>query len=115
MQCDKKFTYSKTARKKGYRKKLCNSCSTANSRRKRKKRAVDYKGGKCEICGYKKCIQGIHFHHRDPEHKDFGFSAKGLTRSWEKQKRELDKCAILCANCHAEVHAGIASVAHVGV
>lgn len=42
---------------------------------------IDYKGGKCQICGYNKCIRALDFHHRDPEKKDFGLSAKGYTRS----------------------------------
>ena len=47
------------------------------------------------------------FHHLDPSKKDFGLSMRGLTRSWEKMRTELDKCILLCANCHAEVHEGI--------
>ena len=109
-QCSRNFIYSKAFRKKGYREHLCNSCSTANSRRKSKQRAVDYKGGKCKICGYNKCNRSLEFHHIDPEHKDFGISAKGWTRAWKKIVIELDKCILLCANCHGEVHAGIISV-----
>jgi len=59
------------------------------------------------ICGYKKSHRALSFHHRDPALKDFGLSSKGLTRSWEKIVKELDKCVLLCANCHAEVHDGI--------
>ena len=47
------------------------------------------------------------FHHLDPAQKDFGLSVRGLTRSWEKMRAELDKCVLLCANCHSEVHDGI--------
>lgn len=45
----------------------------------------------------------MHFHHQSPEHKDFGIG-NGSTKSWEKIKIELDKCILLCANCHAEEH-----------
>ncbi len=76
--------------------------------KKRRKRlremAREYKGGKCAICGYKKCSRALGFHHIDPKKKDFGLSSRGLTRSWEKVKLELDKCILLCANCHMEVH-----------
>lgn len=72
--------------------------------------SLDYKGGKCQICGYNKCIRALDFHHRDPEKKDFGLSAKGYTRSWDSVKTELDKCVLLCSNCHREVHEGISSL-----
>ena len=48
------------------------------------------------------------FHHLDPELKDFGISGNA-NRSWDKIQVELDKCVLLCANCHSEVHAGIVS------
>ncbi len=69
--------------------------------------AREYKGGRCEICGYNKCSRALSFHHLDPKQKIFGVSDKGLTRSWEKTKAEIDKCILLCANCHMEVHDGI--------
>jgi hypothetical protein len=71
--------------------------------------AKEYKGGCCSVCGYDRCIEALEFHHLDPEKKDFGISNKGYTRSWEKIKKELDQCEILCANCHREVHAKIAA------
>ena len=72
-----------------------------------RKMSVDYKGGRCEICGYSKCNNALEFHHRDSNAKDFGISAKGYTRSWEKVKAELNKCILLCANCHREIHDGV--------
>ncbi|MFH0892578.1 MAG: hypothetical protein V1867_07455 [Candidatus Falkowbacteria bacterium] len=72
-----------------------------------RKMSIDYKGNKCAICGYNKCVQVLEFHHLNSEEKDFGISAKGYTRSWNKVKTELDKCILLCANCHREVHEGI--------
>jgi len=67
--------------------------------------AVDYKGGRCNICGYQRCTEASEFHHLDASKKDFGVSDKGYTRSWGRVKGELDKCVMLCANCHREVHA----------
>lgn len=79
--------------------------------KKRRKRlrqmARAYLGDKCMICGYDRCPGALDFHHRDPKLKEFGLSDKGLTRSWEKTKNEIDKCVLICANCHREVHAGI--------
>ncbi len=76
-------------------------------RKKLREMARDYKGGKCQICGYKKCARALSFHHLDPKKKDFTISARGLTRSWAKLQEEIDKCVLLCANCHMEVHEGI--------
>ena len=78
-------------------------------RKKVRQMAVSYKGGKCENCGYDRCIDALEFHHVDPTRKDFNISSKGYTRSWKKVKSELDKCRILCANCHRELHAKLAA------
>lgn len=68
---------------------------------------MDYKGGKCQSCGYSRCIGALELHHIDPTTKSFGIGEKGYTRSWAKVQAELDKCVLLCANCHREVEAGI--------
>ena len=81
--------------------------AVSKRRKELKRKAVDKLGGKCEICSYNKSIDALHFHHRDPKKKSFGLSQRGLTRSWEKVKQELRKCVLICANCHAEIHAGI--------
>lgn len=74
-------------------------------RRRAKQRLIAYKGGKCEICGYDKdCPSSFHFHHKNPSEKSFGIGSKGITRKLEVLKQEVDKCQLLCANCHAEVH-----------
>ena len=80
--------------------------STMVSRRRRelKIKAVEYKGGKCSKCGYNKCINALQFHHVDRSTKEFGISSKGFSKSWDAIKKELDKCDILCSNCHAEEH-----------
>jgi len=70
-----------------------------------KKMALEYKGGACEKCGYNKCKTALVFHHKEPDGKDFSVASKGYTRSWERVKKELDKCMLLCSNCHAEIHA----------
>lgn len=83
------------------------SAAVSKRRRKLRNMAREYKGGKCAICGYQRCPRALGFHHIDPEQKGFGLSSKGLTRSWDKIKEEIDKCVLLCANCHMEVHEGI--------
>jgi hypothetical protein len=63
---------------------------------------VDYKGGKCEDCGYDECIEALHFHHLNPKEKEFNVCGKSV--SIEKLKKEADKCVLLCANCHIKRH-----------
>lgn len=68
-----------------------------------KYRAVELKGGKCEICGYNKCIAALEFHHKDPSQKEFRLG-DGYGRTFEDFLKEVDKCMLICANCHAELH-----------
>jgi hypothetical protein len=73
--------------------------------KRKKKMLVDYKGGKCEKCGYDKHQEVLTFHHIDPMEKEFQFSsnrARGKTKG--ELFAEADKCVLLCANCHAEEH-----------
>lgn len=64
---------------------------------------IEYKGGKCEHCGYDKCMRALEFHHLNPNEKDFGLS-RCLSKSISSLKKEVDKCILLCSNCHAEEH-----------
>jgi hypothetical protein len=76
----------------------------SETRRNLKLKAIKYKGGKCIKCGFDSCPTAMAFHHTDPSKKDFNLAAKGTTRSFDKIKKELDKCVLLCLNCHAEEH-----------
>jgi 5-methylcytosine-specific restriction endonuclease McrA len=67
-----------------------------------KQKAVDYLGGKCSNCGYNKCLAALEFHHINPMEKDKDFAK--LRLRFNKLKPELDKCILLCANCHREHH-----------
>lgn len=68
-----------------------------------KKKLIQYKGGKCQRCGYDKdCPPAYDFHHRDPKEKSFQISGQSI--GFERLKKEADKCDLLCRNCHAEVH-----------
>ena len=75
-------------------------------RNRLKERATYVLGGKCQICGYDKCIQALDFHHVNPEEKSSDFNAN-TNRSWQTTRDEIKKCILLCANCHREVHAGV--------
>ena len=81
--------------------------AVAKRRRRLKEMAVETKGGKCMICGYSKYIGALDFHHLDETQKEFGLSIRGLTRSWAKILAEIDKCILICANCHREIHGGL--------
>ena len=81
-----------------------------NYRRRIKARAIAYKGGSCVICSYNKCNAALEFHHVDKARKTFGLSRKGIIRSWDSIRRELDKCILVCANCHREVEAGLRKI-----
>lgn len=76
-------------------------------RQKVKSLSLVYKGSKCIVCGYNKYQGALEFHHLDAKTKDFGIAYKGATRSWAKTKKELDKCILVCSNCHKEIHAGL--------
>jgi hypothetical protein len=88
--------------------KLYLNWSVAEARRKIKARAVEYKGGKCEVCGYCQNIAALDFHHKDPSEKDFQIS-RGNYLGWTKLVPELDKCTLLCSNCHREEHDALRS------
>lgn len=99
-KCKRLYEYDK---RKGHTQQLCNSCSANKQRVAVKLRALAYKGGRCEKCGYSKCNRALSFHHLDKAEKSFGIGSK-LSRSWSVLQKELDKCVLLCANCHMETH-----------
>ena len=99
----------------GWTRKFCYTCAPHEDenmshaqavtikRRAIKKMLIERAGGKCSNCGYNKCVRALEFHHLNPEEKDFGIS-KTLTKSISALKEEVDKCVLLCSNCHAEEH-----------
>lgn len=92
---------------KNARRTRCKKClvEAVKLRRKRiKQKAVDLFGGRCSECGYNKSLNALQFHHLDPSKKELSIARQSYTRSWEFVKKELDKCVLLCANCHAELH-----------
>jgi protein-tyrosine-phosphatase len=74
-------------------------------KRDNKLRAVAYKGGHCQKCGYNRCLDALTFHHRDPNAKEIRIG--GQAHSWERLQAELDKTVLLCCLCHTELHAGL--------
>lgn len=80
-----------------------------NWRKEKKKKAIEYKGGKCIICSYSRCDSALEFHHLDPKQKDFSISTN-INWSFDKIKTELDKCVLVCSNCHREIHEGLIEI-----
>lgn len=67
-----------------------------------KKQLVELKGGECVKCGYKKSLRALQFHHTDPNEKEFVLGNIRVIN--EKVMKELEKCILVCANCHSELH-----------
>jgi hypothetical protein len=71
----------------------------------------EYLGGVCKQCGWKECLWGLEFHHRDEKQKSFVIN-ENYSLSWDKLKSELDKCDLLCANCHRLAHYNCSTELH---
>lgn len=85
---------------------ICNNDRMRTKHQELRRKAVAYKGGKCIQCGYANCIAALEFHHRDPSQKEVMIS-RVYNRTWDTLVKELDKCDLVCANCHREIHAGL--------
>ncbi|MBA4066353.1 MAG: hypothetical protein C0501_22090 [Isosphaera sp.] len=83
--------------------KACFNGYTTDRLRARKKQAVEYLGGRCADCAVTYPYYVYEFHHLDPTRKDVEFGTL-RRRSWPRIKVELDKCVLLCANCHRTRH-----------
>ena len=82
--------------------KLCQDRQIKERKDNLKRKAIIYMGGSCKKCGYKKNLAALVFHHKNPKEKDFKIS--GSKCCWEILKKELNKCELVCTNCHAEIH-----------
>lgn len=85
----------------------CKSCTNSQALERQrifKQKCIDYKGGKCIICNYNKCNAALDFHHLDPNIKDFTIAESRFTKFDNRIKLELDKCILVCSNCHREIH-----------
>lgn len=84
--------------------KPCDSKKVIEKNIKAKQRVVEYMGGCCSVCGYNKCIIAIEFHHLDPTKKSKTYNRRFTSWGFDRQKKELENCIIVCANCHREIH-----------
>lgn len=94
-----------------YRCKRCRAERVAARRRSLKATLVAEAGGRCILCGYSRCAAALEFHHLDPDEKRFALAAGGLSHSLARLRTEIERCVLLCSNCHAEVESGVAEIA----
>jgi transposase len=93
-----------------YRCLKCRSEAVTERRRRIKQRLVAAAGGRCVLCGYDRSPVALQFHHTAPANKAFNIARHGVTRSMDRALAEARKCVLLCATCHAEVEAGVATL-----
>lgn len=108
-KCGKAFL----PKKYGATRKYCFDCipdglsTGAQIRHQIKLWGIEYKGNKCSICGYDKCLDALEFHHINIAEKEFNISDRNIKLNWPSIKEELDKCILVCCNCHREIHSKI--------
>jgi transposase len=88
----------------------CRAEWVAARRRRVKEILVRESGGCCALCGYDRYVGALEFHHVDPAQKSFALARGGITRSLDRVRAEAAKCVLVCANCHAEIEAGVATL-----
>lgn len=101
LECGKIF-HQKT------RNAVCSTCRNRKQRRKCKEDCVKLKGGKCVCCGYDKNICALEFHHLDPKEKEINIAESYHLN--EEIYKELEKCILVCSNCHREIHANVREI-----
>ncbi len=99
--------FSPDKRRADGRNPQCRRCQLDVKKLKRannKTKAVEYHGGKCKRCGIvSKCLDIYDFHHRDPAEKESSMNYL-VNTDWNTMVKELDKCDLLCSNCHKITH-----------
>lgn len=79
--------------------------SVKRCQRRKKQTIVDLFGGECCICGYNKCLSALEFHHLEKNEKEEEPAYIIMRWSFKRSKKELEKCILVCSNCHREIHA----------
>jgi len=68
--------------------------------RNRKKIMIELLGGKCQVCGFHDGIFALEFHHVFQIQKSAALSDYLAYKNIDRTRQEVDKCALLCSNCH---------------
>lgn len=71
-------------------------------RSRRKSRIIYIMGDSCACCGYNRSMRALELHHLCPDEKEFSLSQWVV--NWEATLKELQKCILVCSNCHREIH-----------
>jgi len=61
----------------------------------------------CSICDYNKCQSSLHFHHKSDKIftlAKVSVAYKNIFEIHDSVLKELDKCTVVCANCHHKIH-----------
>ena len=80
------------------------SSATSDFRRRRKLNLIKVCGNQCNLCGYNKVNSALEFHHIKPEEKSYGLASMGTCHDLQQDLQEVQKCILVCANCHREIH-----------
>lgn len=98
--------YGKGRKDSGKLQSECKVCFNLRMQKRYEERAkfvVGLKGGACSVCGYNRCPAALEFHHLDPTQKEFQIN-KRWSMSDKRILAEIEKCVLLCSNCHKEEH-----------
>lgn len=93
-KCGNEFKWNKN--------NVCWTCRSFDRRKNQRQQGIEYLGGKCSKCHIKD-HDVLTFHHINPDDKYQNLSSLWHDK-WDTIKKELDKCTLLCANCHIKLH-----------
>ena len=94
LECGRKFKWKKNS--------VCSTCRSFKRRDQQRTKAIDLCGGKCFFCKNND-YDVLTFHHRNPKTKKFNL-CNNWQKNWNELKLEIQKCDLLCANCHMKFH-----------
>lgn len=106
---DRKFCATCGRKLKDYRRRVCPVCYTNGYRRRKRDLLWELLGNTCVICGYggEARHRLLQLHHLDPSKKEFGIDLRAMVYGWARVWLEVEKCILVCPNCHAECGAGL--------
>lgn len=85
--------------------KACNRDAQTRARARRAQALAEIKlSTGCIRCGYRRSAWALDFHHRDPVTKSFSIGSANRCKRWDVMLAEIEKCDVVCRNCHAEIH-----------
>jgi hypothetical protein len=94
IECGRDFKWTKN--------NVCPTCRSLKRRKLHRIKAIEYCGGRCSNCGNNDS-DVLTFHHTNPRTKKFTLCSN-WQKKWDTIVEELNKCEILCANCHMKLH-----------